>query len=346
MELFDKTKMKTLSLSNRISKCNIREIAINPDTPVKEISCPEIIDKVADSILKAKKNNKAIIIAFGAHLIKNGLCLILRKMVEEGYVTHLATNGASSIHDWEFSYQGKSEEDVEKYVNIGQFGIWEETGKYLNLAIISGAYREIGYGESIGEMIAKDRITIPKSLINEKLKDNDIKPGVIKINHPYKEYSIFECCYKNKVPITVHPGFGYDIIYTHALNDGASIGKASEIDFLGFVASVSNLEGGVYISIGSAIMSPMIFEKALSMARNVAIQEERKINNFMIVVNDIKGSVWDFNSKEEPPKSNPAYYERLCKSFKRMGAREMYYVNADNREFLLNLYHKLKEKEE
>ncbi len=343
MELFDRTKLRILPLSEKECKTDIRQIAVSPDSSPNPIESHKSIEKIADAILKARKNNKAIIIAFGAHLIKNGLCLVMRKMIENGFATHLATNGASGIHDWEFAYQAKSEEDVEKYINKGQFGIWDETNKYINLALISGAYFKKGYGESIGEMIHKDKIVIPE-IYNEKLKQQNINPGEIIVNHRFKEYSIFESAFSNNIPITVHPGFGYDIIYTHPLNDGCSIGKCSEIDFLRFTHSVSNLEGGVYISIGSAVMSPMIFEKSLSMARNIAMQEGRKINDFLIAINDIKGTDWDFSSGNEPPKSNPAYYERLCKSFKRMGAKELHYIKADNRDFLLNLYSCLKEK--
>ena len=328
MELFDRKKVKVLPISAKISKTRIEDIAVNPDSPVDRLENSRIIEKIADEIIRARKNNRAVIIAFGAHLIKNGLAPVLRRMIEENYVSHLATNGAGSIHDWEFAYHGKTEEDVEKYVAIGQFGIWDEIGKYINLALVSGAREGKGYGESIGEMIHNEELVIDMGKNNEKLK----------IPHPYKKYSVQEAAFSKKIPFTVHPGYGYDIIYSHPVCDGAAIGRTSEVDFLSFVNSVSNLEGGVYISIGSAIMSPMIFEKSLSMARNVAHQEGKKIKDFMIVVNDIKGSDWDFSSGKEPPKDNPAYYERFCKSFKRMGARELQYVRADNRYFLLNLY--------
>lgn len=346
MELFDKSKIKTKSLVDRESKSDIEQISIKPKLNEIEIRKDiKEINRIAEVIVFAKNNKKPIIISFGAHLVKNGLGLLIRKMIEERYITHLATNGASAIHDWEFAYQGKSEEDVEKYVNKGQFGIWEETGKYENLALIIGAHKNKGYGESIGELIHKDKLIIPNDLKNEKLTLYSIKPGEIIVNHPFKDYSIFECAFKNNIPITVHPGFGYDIIYTHPLNDGASIGKTAEIDFLRFVKSVSKLEGGIYISIGSSIMSPMIFEKAISISRNVSLQENKEIKDFMIVINDITNNNWDFSIKKEPNKDSPEYYHRLSKSFKRMGSREMCYIQNDNREFLLNLYKAIKEKD-
>jgi len=340
-KLFNREKIKFKSILERKSKSDIIKIAMNEDKYENfDLIDDKKIEIMAENILDAKKNNKSIIIAFGAHLIKNGLSPILRKMIEKRYVTHLATNGAGSIHDWEFSFIGKSEEDVRENIISGQFGIWEETGKYINLALISGALREKGYGESIGEMIHKEEIIIPEinniSLLN-KLKNHKITEN-FKLIHPFKQFSIQESAFFNKIPFTIHPGFGYDIIYTHPLSDGASIGKTSEIDFLKFVESVSNLEGGVYISIGSAIMSPMIFEKALSMARNTKLQDNKTINDFLIVVNDIKASSWDFGKNLEPNKTNPEYYERFCKSFDRMGAREMFYIKSDNRNFLLSLY--------
>jgi len=321
--LFDKSKIKTKPLSERESLLNIEEIVVNPcaEPPLSENS--ELIKKIAEEIISSRKNNKPVIIAFGAHLIKSGLSRVLIELINHDYVTHLATNGAGSIHDWEFAFQGSSTESVRKYVHQGQFGIWEETGKYINLAIIKGAEKNLGYGESIGRLIFEDKI--------EKQK----------VNHPFKKFSVQSTAYEKNIPFTVHPGFGYDIIYTHPLSDGASIGKTSEIDFLKFVDSVLGLEGGIYISIGSAIMSPMIFEKAISMARNVAHQENKKITDFMIVVNDIQEGNWDWNSEKEPSKDNPAYYLRFCKTFHRMGAREMHYVKEDNKSFLMNLYHEL-----
>jgi len=373
MVLFDRTKLKILPLSERKSKSSIEKIAIDPENPPPLLKGNQkVIQNFADTIIQAKKNKSAIIISFGAHLIKNGLGLVLRRMVEQGFVTHLATNGAGSIHDWEFAYHGKSEEDVRTNVQQGQFGTWEETGKYINLALLIGASQGKGYGEAIGELIHSEKISIPgldllKTKIEDSLKNETsvpkniggltdllisvknlsekygIHPGELLLKHPFKTYSIQEAAFKKGNPFTVHPGFGYDIIYSSPLSCGAAIGRTAEIDWLRFADSVSKLEGGVYISIGSAIMSPMIFEKALSMARNIAIQEDKVITDFMIVVNDIQdGGDWKWGTGTEPPKDSPAYYLRFCKTFDRMGAREMHYVCADNRAFLMNLYHCLK----
>ncbi len=339
--LFDKTELKTIPLSLRESKSSIENIVVNPNSKLYPAS-DDRIEHIAEQIISARKKNKPVILTYGAHLIKNGLGLVLRKMIEENIVTHLATNGAGSIHDWEFAFQGKTEEDVKKAISVGQFGLGEETGKYINLALISGAERGIGYGESICEMIHNEKLIL-SGIKNDKLERLSIKREDVSLLHPYKHYSVQEASF-GKIPLTIHPCFGQDIIYTHQLSDGASIGKCAEIDFLKFVDSVSKLEnGGVYLSVGSAIMSPMIFEKSLSMARNIAIQKGKTIEDFMIVVNDIQEGKWDW-SKGEPPKDNPAYYLRFCKTFNRMGARELHYIQVDNRNFILSLYQSIKNK--
>ncbi|MCI0495879.1 hypothetical protein L0Z72_12815 [candidate division KSB1 bacterium] len=373
MTQFDRTQIRTLPLSKRNSKSAIEKIAVDPDmVPAPIAGHEEIIDKIAASILQAKQNNASIILAFGAHVIKNGLGLVLRRMIEQGFVTHLATNGAGSIHDWEFAFHGKSEEDVRANVQQGQFGIWEETGKYINLALLVGASQGKGYGESIAELIHTDKIVIPALeeinsqilkmqnhgnlqtnqfgglvdlllAMNSHFGREQMNPGEIHIGHPFKNYSFQEAAYSVTIPITIHPGFGYDIIYTSPYNFGVAIGRTAEVDWLRFANSVARLEGGVYISIGSAIMSPMIFEKALSMTRNAAKQAGNEIQDFMVVVNDIQpAGDWQWGTGMEPPKDSPAYYLRFCKTFDRMGAREMHYISLDNRAFLVNLYQHLK----
>ena len=349
MDLFDRTKLEILPLAQRKNKLSIEDIAVDPDEPREFHGDDYALERIVTNILKARDNNRPVILAFGAHLIKNGLGPVVNRMIEEDYITHLATNGAGSIHDWEFAFQGETGEDVEHYLTQGQFGIWEETGKYLNLALISGAIQDVGYGRSICEMVHSNLLFIPYGIsgdlrLTQKLRQKEIESGFMGIKHPFKKYSLQNSAFVEDIPFTVHPCFGQDIIYTHPLSDGASIGKCAQIDFLKFAKSVSNLEGGVYLSVGSAIMSPMIFEKALSMARNVAEQKGEKIDDFMIVVNDMQKGNWDWNSAAEPDENDPAYYLRFCKTFHRAHAREMYYVQEDNRNFLVNLYQSLKKR--
>ena len=145
-----------------------------------------------------------------------------------------------------------------------------------------------------------------------------------------------------RIPLTVHPGIGYDIIATHPMFNGAAIGRAAEMDFRYFGTAVESLDNGVVLSVGSAIMAPQVFEKSISCVNNIRLQESRAIvHGHTIYVVDIQdGGNWDW-TKGEPPKDNPAYYLRFCKSFSRMGG-VMHYLQCDNVTFLHNLYHWLK----
>ena len=239
----------------------------------------------------------------------------------------------------------------------GRFGNWEETGFYINLALNVGAYEGLGYGEAVGAMIQNEGLTIPRpdklvEVVREALTTQpdraaaaadllgvvqrfELEPGWLSIPHAWKQYSVQAGAYKAEIPFTGHPMIGHDIIYNHPMNQCACLGRTAERDFLTFAQSVSQLEGGVYISIGSAVMSPMVFEKSLSISQNLAIQQGKHIDNHYLFINDLAASTWDW-SQGEPPEENPAYYLRYNKSFSRMGG-VMRYLQADNRDFLLYL---------
>ena len=170
----------------------------------------------------------------------------------------------------------------------------------------------------------------------ETMERTGLEPGRLKIPHPHSSCSIQAACCREGARFSVHPGIGQDIIYPHPMLSGGAVGRVSMTDFLLFADTISELEGGVYLSVGSSVMSPMIFEKSISMARNLARSGKASPEDFHIVVNDLAESTWDW-SKGEPPKDNPAYYVRFCKSFSRMGG-ELAYAGIDNRVFLLNLY--------
>jgi hypothetical protein len=162
-----------------------------------------------------------------------------------------------------------------------------------------------------------------------------IPQGWMAVPHAFKKFSIQAAAFRLGIPFTGHPMIGHDIIYTHPLSSGAAIGRTAERDFLRFAHSVSKLEGGVYLSIGSAVMSPMIFEKSLSMARNTALREGRTLDHFYLMVVDLAEASWDW-SQGEPPVESPAYYQRYNKTFSRMGGT-LRYLGADNRDFLTAL---------
>ncbi|MCX8065363.1 MAG: hypothetical protein N3G21_09365 [Candidatus Hydrogenedentes bacterium] len=361
---FDRKKIKFKPLSLRKDKVYIEKDAVYPDAePSRELTENEneVFEYLLEQLISAKKANKSRMLTFGAHSIKNGLAPVIMHLVENGWITHLATNGAGIIHDWEFSYQGHSSEDVKTNVQKGEFGIWEETGFYLNLAIIVGAYEGRGYGESVGTFVENEGLYIPsKEELIEKIKDRaeaepyyasacadllhaiktfSLRDGFLKVPHLYKRFGLQAFAYRKGIPFTAHPMIGHDIIYTHPMNCCSAIGRAGERDFLTFVESVYNLDGGVYLSIGSAVMSPMVFEKSLSMCQNLALQNGKPITNHLIVVVDLQESKWNWGNGE-PPMSRPEYYLRFNKSFSRMGGR-FFYLTMDNRDFLLHLVRRL-----
>lgn len=322
----------------------------------------KVLKEVVGKIKVAKELKKPVILTFGAHAIKNCLAPVFIDLMRGGWITHLATNGAGIIHDWEFSYQGESSEDVRENVRKGEFGNWEETGFYLNLSFVVGAFYGMGYGESIGCMVENEGLNIPSDTdLNEAIshveKDYEraataidllrtkkafkIPDGFMKIPHRFKKYGIQREAYRLRVPFTGHPMFGHDIIYNHPMNCGSAIGRTAERDFLIFADAVSHLENGVFLSVGSAVMAPMIFEKSMSMAQNLARQKGKCLDNHYMLIVDLQESNWDW-TKGEPPEDNPDYYLRFNKSFSRMGG-EMRYLSMDNRQFLLQLHHLLKE---
>jgi len=363
--LFDRNSISAKPLAERKNKLDIQRDQIDPETfqPALDAAAADSVALAAAEVCAARAKGAPVVLAFGAHSIKNGLSQVLIRLMDGGWVTHFATNGAGVIHDWEFAYQGRSGEDVKRYVAEGQFGIWEETGAYLNLAIAVGAYRGLGYGEAVGALVAEDGLLIPgREELGEAIAAGadalaggavvaraaaaadlaallvrfEVTPGFLRVGHPFKAYGLQAAAYTARVPFTAHPMFGHDIIYTHPMSCGAAIGRTAERDFLAFTESVSRLEGGVYLSVGSAVMSPMIFEKALSMSRNLARVRGGVIEDFSIHVVDLAKSSWDWTRDGEPPQDNPAYYLRFCKTFSRMGGR-MTYTSADNRSFLVAL---------
>jgi hypothetical protein len=356
---FDRGRLVVKPLTARRNKLAWERVAVSPETrpgPLDAGGERALAETVA-RVRAARAADKPVILAFGAHAIKNGLGPVLIRLIERGWVTHLATNGAGIIHDWEFAFQGASGEDVRANVDRGEFGIWEETGRWLNLAIAVGAWRGFGYGESVGALIQEEGLEIPAAEalascitpggdleraaaaadLLELLNRCGVKPGLLKVPHPRRAASAQAAAYRLNVPFTAHPMIGHDIIYNHPLNHGGAIGRAALRDFLSFADSVSRVDGGVYLSVGSAVMSPMIFEKAFAMAQNLARQQGRHIDRHFIAVVDLAEAAWDWQRDGEPPQEHPAYYLRYCKTFSRMGG-EMRYLRADNRDFLLALW--------
>jgi hypothetical protein len=360
----DLKKIRVYPLAKRESLSPLNKILVNPDGPAPsiEVSVLKAIQRCAQRVHAARAADASVILMYGAHLVKNGALGIVNRLVAQGSVTHVATNGAGVIHDWELAFLGWTEESVRKNVATGTFGMWDETGRWAQLALLAGALRGEGYGRSMGRLIWEGGVELPDAeSLRRSLRDEPTHPfaparaemlqaasihqlpaGKISLKHPWKGTSILGQSFNLGVPATVHPGIGYDIISNHPMFNGAVIGRAAEIDFRLLGSAIDQLDGGVVLSIGSAIMAPQVFEKSVSCVNNLRLQSGRKIlRDHTIFVVDIQdGSNWDW-SKGEPPKDNPAYYLRFCKSFSRMGG-EMHYVQCDNVAFLHNFLQELK----
>ena len=359
----DIRKVRVYPLAKRASMSRIEDILVQPDAPppMLDPKVQSLVQRCATSMAAARGRDAAVILMYGAHLVKNGASLLVDRLMERNYLTHLATNGAGSIHDWEFAYQGWSTESVEQNVATGTFGTWDETGRHIHLALLAGALRNEGYGAALGRFIQEDGATLPSAgeleafLRNEPahplsparadllqaMREHGLVGGRLEVKHPWKHTSIFGQAFRRGVPLTVHPGIGYDIISNHPWFNGAVIGRAAGLDFALIGGSIEQLDGGVVLSVGSAIMAPQVFEKSISCVNNLRLQAGRAVvrDHGFYVVDLQDGGNWDW-SKGEPPKDNPAYYLRFCKSFSRMGGT-MHYLQCDNVAFLHALLHEL-----
>jgi len=304
-ELFDRSKLNIKPLNERIHDTSI-DVFIGIDEALPHYDNPAL-EPLAGSILAARDKGASIIMMYGAHVIRTGCALHMIEMMKRGQLTHLATNGAGAIHDFELSMIGKTCEDVAHYIEEGQFGLWHETGR-INDIVAEGCRDGIGFGESIGRYIREN-------------------------NLPYKEKSVLGMAYKLGIPCTVHVGIGSDIVHEHPNFDGALTGEATYTDFLIYTHSVSNLEGGVFMNVGSAVTGPEVYLKALSMARNAAKQSGKKIVDFTTAVFDIQ-QLDEKNSCSAPQKSDPRYYFRPWKTVLDRtvaGGGKSYYIRGEHR---------------
>jgi hypothetical protein len=359
----DLSRLKVTALAERRSLSRIDEILVEPSTAPPP--CPSRmlyeIGECAAGIREARKRGAGVLVIYGAHLIKNGGQLLLNQMVERRWITHLATNGAGSIHDWEFAWLGRSTESVRDNVATGTFGTWDETGRYVHLALLAGGLKGDGYGRALGRFIQEEGTTLPstealmelvrcapddpltpaRAELLQVMVRNGLRAGPHVVPHRYGSSSVLAGAFRHEVPLTVHPGIGYDIISNHPLFNGSAIGRAAAVDFQWFAGAVERLDHGVVLCIGSAIMGPQVFEKSLSCVNNLRLQEGRPIvqehDIYVVDLQDAGG--WDW-TKGEPPKESPAYYLRFCKSFARMGGR-MHYLQCDNVTFLHHLFRQL-----
>ena len=305
--LFDRSLLKLRPLAERRHDMGLDEV-LDPDAPAPAFDHAHL-PTVAERVAEARRNGRPVILMMGAHVIKVGLSRFVIDLMERGLVSHVAGNGACAIHDYELALIGATTESVADYIRSGEFGLWEETGE-INAIAASAAQRGIGLGEAVGNAILKG-------------------------DFPHGDVSIYAAAARLGIPATVHVGIGSDIIHEHPNCDGAAFGAASYTDFLVFTHSVSQLEGGALLNYGTAVMGPEVYLKALSMVRNIASREDRRIARFVTAVFDLIDLGDDLDS--EAPKSDPRYYYRPFKTILVRTVRdggESFYIRGDHTETL------------
>ena len=251
-EEFDLASVKTYPLRSRQSKVTLAQFA----TPYKKgtgvdgllKTLPALLaasdfKAVVQALLTARQDGRAIIWGLGAHVLKTGLSPIIVDLMERGFVSAIATNGAGIIHDFEIALSGATSEDVDATLGPGTFGMAEETGTQLNQAIIDGAAEGLGLGQSVGRFLSTGRAQ-------------------------FAQISIAASAHRLGIPLTAHVAIGTDIIHMHPSASGAAIGEASLRDFKYFTSAVARLAGGVFLNCGSAVVLPEVFLKAVAIARN------------------------------------------------------------------------------
>lgn len=250
----DLSAVNTYSIVTRDNKVKVgehfaRPVAANGSFSAFYASLPRLLGAdslrgVVDAIVLARRQERPVVLAIGGHVIKCGLQPVLKALIEAKVITAVAMNGSAAIHDYEVSLIGATSEDVGAVLHSGDFGFSEETGGGINRTLKEGLPMGIGFGEAIGNSIVANA-------------------------HPFKEYSLLAACVENEIPVTVHVAIGTDIIHQHPQFDGAVTGEMSARDFRLLAAVVADLSGGVWLNVGSAVIMPEVFLKALSIAQNL-----------------------------------------------------------------------------
>lgn len=307
--------IKTQSAENRINLVRI-DTLLDPDTHQPVPYDSKELTALAGRMLAAKARGAQVIWSQGAHVIKNSLSRYLIAMMRQGIITHISGNGACSIHDFELAYLGGTSEDVPTAIEDGSFGMWEETGRWMNEALIRGAEMGWGYGESLARYI-------------------DAQPE----KFPYRDDCVLYQAYKMGVAATYHIALGTDIIHQHPLVDFAAIGATTGVDFRRLCYAVSRMDGGVFLNFGSSVIGPEVFLKALSIARNLGYRTfDITTANFDLI------DLGDYRSKIGY--DDPNYYYRPRKNIVNrptsQGGQGWHFA-CDHRISIPNLYQRLME---
>jgi hypothetical protein len=285
--LFDVNRLRLHSLSERAHDLDFTPTGCPAQSqPAPAARVRPALEAGAERLAAARQTGAAGVLMMGAHVLRSGVQRYLKDMLRQGFVVHVAVNGACLIHDYELALIGATTESVARYIKDGRFGLWTETGGINDIAA-RGAAEGLGLGEALGREIARG-------------------------DFPHKELSVVAAAWELGIPLTAHVSIGQDIVHQHPNFDGAAFGAASYRDFLIYAHTLERLEGGVVMNFGSAVMAPEVYLKALAMVRNVAAQEGRSISRFATLVCDLHDLPADFAA--EAPKDSAAYYFRPWKT--------------------------------
>jgi len=332
-KIFDASLIETYPVAQRDNKVKLADVVRPEAAEGMEIDLAgeveEKIEQLAEEIIACRKNNKPVILFTGAHSIKNGLGWLLRDMVERGFFTLVAGNGATAIHDFELALIGETSENVPAALEKGQFGMAYEFS-YFNKAVAKGNKNKLGLGESLGKMICD------KEFRQKVLKKAANKKSPREFAHP--EVSLLAGCYEKKIPFTVHVGIGTDVLDQHPSFDGRAKGGCSGRDFLIYTEQITRMTaGGVVLNVGSAVTGPEVLLKAVSMAANVG-----KVPNGIFTADfDLR----DYKPGQMKDESQEGYYFRDQKSVvtripRAFGGRG-FYIQGEQKQTLPRLYQSL-----
>ena len=332
-EIFDPTQIKTYPVSERTNKVKQSDL-LKPENVDKlefdvDKETEERITQLAKEIISAREKDLPVVFFTGAHLVKNGLTLLIAELAKRNLFTMISGNGATSIHDFELGLIGETSEYVPQALEKGQFGMAFEFN-YINAALTVGNKYKLGYGESVGRMMHDEEF--------RKEVAETLGISLQEINFKFRDYSLQATCYEKKIPFTIHVGIGTDVLDQHRFFDGCAKGGCSGRDFLIYTNEISKLSnGGVILNVGSAVTGPEVFLKAASMVGNTGY-----VPNKIVTANfDLR----PYNPTDITNDNTVGYYfrdqksivSRVPEAYKGNG----YYIGGNQKQTIPALYKKL-----
>lgn len=329
-QAFDPTTVQTYPVSERTNKVKLDDLLQPADISVKDfdesIETLRSLETLAQAIVTRRRADYPVVLFTGAHLIKNGLSRLLVDLVKRDFVTLVAGNGATAIHDFELALTGETSEDVPDALGKGAFGMAYEFA-YINHALTVGNARQLGYGESLGRMIGEADF---RSAVMDVARK---KSPPVSFRHP--EVSVLAACHEKNIPFTVHVGIGTDVTDQHPSFDGQAKGGCSARDFLIYTHEITKMtEGGVVLNIGSAVTGPEVLLKAVSMAANAGQGPRNLITADFDLRNHSPENMRDESSEGYYFRDQKSVVTRIPQAFTGQG----FYIQGNQKQTFVLLY--------